>query len=142
MVMRPMNPLRFRFTVRRMMVLVALISLNLAAVNSTSRFYPRPKPKPWARVMYGNGRGYVSYLVEGQIEYGVGNAETGYRRTRVELLPRRPTLLRIWSPVVASGGGSLLALGLSMAWTRAAEKRATRELSNKSSSQPKEAASR
>jgi hypothetical protein len=135
-----MNPLRFRFTVRRLMVLVALISLNLAAINSTSRFYPRPKPQ--TRVMYGNGRGYVSYLVEGQVEYGEGNAETGYRRTRVELLPRRPTLLRIWSPVVASGGGSLLALGLSIAWTRAAEPRATRELSNKSSSQLMEAASR
>jgi hypothetical protein len=101
---------RVRFTVRRMMVLVALISLNLAAAISTSRFYPRPRPP--VPVTIGNGRGYVSYRVDGLVEYGVGNAETGYRRTRVMLPTRRPTLLRIWSPVVAGVGLSLLTLGL------------------------------
>ena len=106
------------------MIAVALIGLNLAAVVSTSAFYPRPRPP--ARVKIANGRGYVSYLVEGQVEYGRGNAETGYRRTRVELLTPRPTLLRIWSPVIASAGASILVLGVAARrWARTVEPEST-----------------
>src|SRR4051812_3687612 len=121
---------RGRFSVRWLMVSVALSGLNLAALASTSRFYPRPRPP--LRIMIGNGLGYISYLVEGQVEYGQGNAETGYRRTRVEPLTPRPTLLRIWSPVIASAGASILTLGVATRRrARTIERSATREVSTK-----------
>jgi hypothetical protein len=116
-----------RFTLRWMMVAVAIVGLNLAAAISTSRCYPRPRPP--SPVMVGNGRGYVSYMSEGQVEYGVGNAETGYRRTRVELLRPRPTLLRIWSPVIASVVASILVLTVATKpWAWASDPSATGEV--------------
>jgi hypothetical protein len=103
---------RLRFKVRGLMLAVVLVGLNLAAVRETSRFYPRPRlPMP---IGYGNGRGAVFYG-DDRITYYKGNAETGYSVTRVEFRPpRRPSLLRIWAPVAASVGISLMTLVL--AW--------------------------
>ncbi|MBX6314881.1 MAG: hypothetical protein IRY99_18485 [Isosphaeraceae bacterium] len=87
------------FTVRQMMIMVALVGLNLAGAIATSKYYPRP---PYLSVGYGNGRGFIYYKADGTILQGSGNAETGYRLTRVIRRPPRPSLLQIWSPVLAS----------------------------------------
>ena len=117
---------RVRFTVQRMMVAVALVGLNLAAAVSTSGFYPRPRPP--SPVLVGGRGGYVSTMTEGRVEYGVGDLETGYRRTRVELLRPRPTLLRIWSPVIAGAAASILVLAVATRpWAWASDRGDTAE---------------
>jgi hypothetical protein len=94
------------------MLVVVLVGLNLAAVRETSRFYPRPQLP--MRTISGNGRGAIAYEND-KITYFKGNAETGYTVTGVEFLPpRRPSLMRIWAPVAASIGVSLMTLAL--AW--------------------------
>jgi hypothetical protein len=82
-----------------MMTAVALVGLNLAGAIATSKYYPRKQIRP---VTAANGRGYISYKTDGTIEIGTGNAEIGYRRTRVLWRPLPPSLLRVWSPVIAS----------------------------------------
>jgi hypothetical protein len=102
-----MRRLRASFTIRSLTILVALVALNLAATIVTSRYYAR-KP-PYAVSIYGNGRGFQSEYSDGSRRYFVGSRKTGYRLTRIEPTPAAaPTLVQIWSPVLASVSITLL----------------------------------
>ncbi len=70
-----------------------------------------PPPRlPCSRTIGGRG-GTISYQSDGRIEYGEVNFETGVSRlVRVGRTWPRPTLLRIFLPVIASVAISLLAL--------------------------------
>lgn len=98
---------RVQFSVRMMALVVALVGLNLATAIATSRQYPR---RPIHPGMVANGRGYISYREDGTVEFGVGNAEAGWRRTHILRQPPPPNLLQTWSPVVAGAAATILAL--------------------------------
>lgn len=96
-----------RLTVQRVMVLVALVALNLAAALATSKYYPRP---PQLSFGYGGGQGSIWYLSDGSVQLGSGNAEFQLEHIVWRLLP--PTLLQIWSPVIAAAAITILVLVL------------------------------
>jgi hypothetical protein len=102
------------------MIVVALVGLNLAGVIATSKFYPRPMPPLPVTVVDRNM--YIRYHGDGGVEEGVYAPETGYRRrTRVRRIPPRPTLLRIWTPVIGGATITLLAVVVA-AWHSASSR--------------------
>jgi hypothetical protein len=90
-----------------MLIAMALLGLNLAGARATSRYY---HTKPYLPVTIGNGRGYLSHKVGGIVEIGEGNAETGYRRTRIVRRLSLASLVGIWWPVTVSAAITLLVL--------------------------------
>jgi hypothetical protein len=92
-------------TTRSLILAVALVALNLAGVVATSKFYPRREIQTGG---HGNGRGFENYKADSSIEIGSGNAETGYRLERVVRCLPPPSLLQVWSPVVACAAFTLL----------------------------------
>lgn len=118
---------RVRITVCGLMFAVALVGLNLAASIATSKHYPR---KVYLPVIISNGdeHGRTMYYGDGSVIYYEGdpfdNKMPLEDRPHVVVRPPRPpppSILRIWSPVIASGTVTLLALVV--AWRRATSKR-------------------
>lgn len=100
---------RSTFRVSTLMLVVALAGLNAASAVRTLRAYPLPAlPVP---VFVGNGRGGIGYGSDGSVSHYAGNAETGYRLVHVEWPTPRPTLLEIWTPLIASVAFSLVVVG-------------------------------
>jgi hypothetical protein len=103
-----MGGLSFRFTVRSMMVWVALFALNLAGAGVTWRSVSKQrKPK------VGIGP-RVSQLVDqnadGNVRFEVGMLATGERLVRVVRPLQPPTATEVWSPFIATGSITLLVL--------------------------------
>ena len=105
-------------TVGRLMVAVALVSLNLAAGLETFRYYPRPRPPERTMDLAVTGEGYFGDYVKYEKHYEDGHWEGGFahkktgRRHRIWVRREspRPTTLRIWSPVLFSASVTLLAI--------------------------------
>ena len=108
-----MRVTRVRFTVRRMMVAVALVGLNLAGADATCGAWPPTH----LSMSYGNGRGITHFHADGRVVVGEGNAETGYRRMRT-VRPSRPSLARVCAPACAAVAITLMALVLAPQWPR------------------------
>jgi hypothetical protein len=92
-----------RFTIRSIMIAVALIALNLGAAIATWNRYslqqPPPKPTFWPRGFYTP----VVPDADGNILIDLGKLATGHRLVGIIRLPQPwPTLIEIWSPVIAS----------------------------------------
>lgn len=103
---------RAGFTLKASLIAVALVALNLAAAVATSRHYPRKHATPHRGVAGGS-----FLLFDGEATrqiYDPVDIELGkpieYRLTRVIIHPRRPSLLAIWSPILASASITLLVL--------------------------------
>jgi hypothetical protein len=113
---------RARFRVRSLIIAVALVGLNLAGAMATSRYYPRRQPRPIGPII-GSNRGYTAHYSDSSRVF-VDDGRGGFRLLRIERhSPPPPSLLQIWSPVIASASITLLIL---IAW-RAIE-RAIRRL--------------
>jgi hypothetical protein len=99
-----------QFKVRQMMVAVLLAALNLSAALATSKHYPRP-------VLSGKGHGgaYVTTMnrPDGSLVVYKGMGFGPFTDPHMVIQPR-PTLLRIWSPVVGSVAISLAAVGVAL----------------------------
>ena len=97
-----------RFSLCWMLTMVALVGSNLAAGIATSQYYPRPRNHQVA-IMYGRGSSTIAYRPDGSIVRYEGGLENDRRplssRPFVFIQPPSPpppSLLRIWSPVIAS----------------------------------------
>jgi hypothetical protein len=92
------------------MIATALVGLNLAGAIATAKYYPRPNP-PQPVTIYSRGGG-AGYSTDGRWRLYYEDLSTGRDRldrlVRVESLPPRPTLPRIWAPVMASVTISIL----------------------------------
>jgi hypothetical protein len=78
-----------KFTISRLLILVALAALNIRAGIETASHYPRPK----ATLFYvGEGRGIPSSAKPRVMRFDM------------------PSLPQVWFPVIASGGFTLLVL--------------------------------
>ena len=119
-----MKRFRTRFTLRSLMIAVALVGINIAGAIATAKHYPsqsnsgrgssdRPRrqsiSKSTAFIISKEGRGwsrgssFIFSRADGTIE--IGRRRYGTRRTdikRIVLPPPPPTLLQIWSPLIAS----------------------------------------
>jgi hypothetical protein len=102
-----------RVTVRRMLLLTLLAALNLAAGLATSRSYPRPKAIP---LKYGSRNVMIEFFEDGSaIAHRTGRRGMLGPPTDPRVIkPPRPTLARIWSPVLMSA--TISALALLVAW--------------------------
>jgi hypothetical protein len=103
-----MQLLRSRFTIRSLIIAVAVVGTNLAGVIATSRYYPR---QPNVARSKGYLKRYTSQYADGTIEIGRGQAgEPGRIIERVMLRPYTPTTQQVWSPVIASVCATILVL--------------------------------
>lgn len=127
---------RARLTVRGLGIAVALIALNLAGAIATARSYPRPIFLPVLVNKHGDG---LQLIREGDGAYAISNrrvagglcvdrtdgSRTLYagdindprpleHRPHLVIRPPRPTLLRIWAPVLAGASITLLTLTLAL----------------------------
>jgi len=114
-----MRGLSVRFTIRSMVIAVALVALNLAGAIATWRCYPEKQI-----VQMTNDRGLRHYNedADGNMRFDLGKLRTGERLVGVVRRRRPPTLVQIWSPVIASASITLLVLlvpfGRSASWHR------------------------
>lgn len=110
---------RVAFTVRGLGIAVALVGINLAGAIATSKFYPRPHFLPVIDGT-GGGRRVVLYHGDGSVTAHYGDFEqspsVAGRRSEVirPARPPGPSLMRIWSPVVASAMITLLTLAVAV----------------------------
>jgi hypothetical protein len=102
-----MRGLNFGFTIRSMMIAVALVGLNLAAAIATWNGLPREQ----THKISSGPRVWPPHDVDGpvSVRFDLGNLETGERLVRV-VRRRRPTLVEIWSPAIASVSITLIVL--------------------------------
>ncbi len=102
---------RVLFTTRGMMITVALVGLNLAGAIATSKYYPRKYILQVSSTS--RGRLYTTML-DGSVIEEEWNPRVGVppgSRPRVVQPPNPPpTLLRIWTPVIAAATITLLIL--------------------------------
>ena len=95
-----MKFLDFQFTVRRLLVLIALVCINIAADIATSRYYPR-LPND-CRGSGGAGK-YSLHNSDGSYVIYDQPAPLPCKLTNPRLMrPPRPSLLRAWMPVIGS----------------------------------------
>jgi hypothetical protein len=97
-----------RFTVRSLLLALALIGLNMGGAIATSKYYFRERPHVVSG--FGDGRGRVEHYSDGSERVYVGNAKYGYKLVSVERAPSSPQLLQVWSPVIGSASITLVAL--------------------------------
>ena len=112
---------RLRISIGRMMVLIALLGVYLAAGVSTFSYYPRPKLNRFP-VSEGNGRSItvqnedcsvISYPLPfmhtfSEMEWAMNPLNPNSKPTIIR--PARPTLLKIWTPVLAAIGVTIVVL--------------------------------
>jgi hypothetical protein len=108
---------RTRFTIRSLIIAVALVGLNLAGGIATSRYYPRQP-----NVMEGWGYSpFRSFYGDGTVEIGRrDNGSPGRTIERVVLRPFLPTTLQIWTPLIGSVCTTVLVLVV-RGWRRRAD---------------------
>jgi hypothetical protein len=96
------------FTIRSLMIAVALLGLNLGGAIATWKRIPAPhQPSP---LINGGPWDTRHGVVNPKIRIDLGELETGERLVRVERRSPPPTLAEVWSPVVASVSITLLVL--------------------------------
>jgi hypothetical protein len=100
-----------RFTIRSIMIAVALIALNLGAAISTWNGYslqqPPPKPTFWPHGL----NIPVDPDADGNILIDLGKLATGQRLVGIIRIPQPwPTLIEIWSPVIVSASITLVVI--------------------------------
>jgi hypothetical protein len=102
---RAIRRLRARFTLRSMIIAVFLVVLNIAGIIATLNSYPR---KPHRSGSGNLGPANVVRDANGITSIYAKVAGTGYRLAEVLREPLPPTLLQIWSSVIASTSITLL----------------------------------
>ena len=102
---------RFRLNVRQIMVAAALVGLNLAGALATAKNYPR-RPVSTTRNNLNGWNMYVNFPDGSMAAYDT-NALDGLfaaLRNPQVLSPPRPSLMRLWAPVIACVAISLFIL--------------------------------
>jgi hypothetical protein len=99
------------FTIRSIMIAVALVALNLgAAIAAWNRYclqQPPPKPTFWPRGFYIP----VVPDADGNILIDLGKLATGQRLVGIIRIPQPwPTLIEIWSPVIVAASITLVVI--------------------------------
>lgn len=103
----------FQFTVRWMVISIAVIGLNLAAARAVSKQYPRRPVVPFRTIhtfgqssIHRFGKFSIVNNEDGSTVYYKGDPRS---KPQLHMLnPPNPTHLRIWSPVIASVTVSIL----------------------------------
>jgi hypothetical protein len=116
-----MSRLKFGFTIRSMMIAVALVALHLAAAIATWNGYPREQ---MLQVRSSISRLHPPHAedADGNIRFDLDKLETGERLVGIVRRPHlRRTLVEIWAPVIASASITLLVLDI--LWCQARRQR-------------------
>lgn len=106
---------RLRVGVRWTVVAVAVVSLILYGAVATSKHYPRRSLHTTASSF--NGLETFVNDADGSLIVYEGGAFTGLTRPHV-ISPPQPSLLRVWSPVLAGAAASFAVVGVALYLTR------------------------
>ena len=106
-----MPKLALRFSVRAVLALVVVAAVNLAAARATSRHYPRPRVWPTRSA---SGDRFFVNGEDGSHTVYMRDTHTGRLDAPRVIHPPRPTLLRVWSPVIASSAVTFAVLAIAI----------------------------